>query len=342
MRTSDLEYSYPEELVAQSPSAAHRTLYIPAAAHEPFRELHHYEIIELFRPGDALVINQTQVENRRLFAGKNGDLEVLFARSLSELEWEVLFPARDLKVGDQVSMPEGYSFTLVAKGLPQKIRLSKKLPSDYFQRHAELALPPYIQKARQERHASPNDQNWYQTAWAKYPGSSAAPTASLHFGLSDLEALTARQVHVLPLTLHVGLGTFLPIKVQNLDQHQMHEEEFAIPAETVERLRKVKSQGGRIWALGTTVVRALETFAIAHGGVRQTSIFIRPGHKFQMVDRLLTNFHQPQSTLLALVMAFASTDRVRAAYQFAIENKFRLFSYGDLSIWEPAKDDHGN
>jgi S-adenosylmethionine:tRNA ribosyltransferase-isomerase len=229
---------------------------------------------------------------------------------------------------------------LVEKGRPQKVETSRPLDEAYFETYGELPLPPYIQKVRSDRHTIGEDSQWYQTAWNLKPGSFAAPTASLHFNESHLEALRQKGVTIVTLTLHVGLGTFLPVDADDLENHKMHSEEVSIPLTLLETLQRAREEGGRIWAMGTTVIRALESQA---RGLLQkrgdaytggTELLILPGFEFKMADRLLTNFHQPESTLLALVMAFAGKEKVRSVYSWAIEKQFRLFSYGDLSIWK--------
>ena len=225
------------------------------------------------------------------------------------------------------------------KGRPQIVEASEALDEKYFDQVAELPLPPYIQKARGERHTVQADESWYQTHWAQKPGSFAAPTASLHFSIEDFAALRKRGVKILELTLHVGLGTFLPVTAEDLDQHDMHAEYVEIPKETWEQIQKAKTEGKKIWSLGTTATRALESAGAgllnenANGLHGLTRILIQPGFQWKVVDRLLTNFHQPESTLLALVAGFSDLNTVKSVYQYAISKHFRLFSYGDLSVW---------
>lgn len=345
MQTSDFDYNYPERLVATEPKPQFRAMWVPADGQGP-REISPTEISTLFRPGDVLVINDTKVLRRRVMA-LNG-LEILFLHSEPcrnnsyEAEtWAVLFPAREVRDQEKFDLPGGVTARLVARGLPQKIEVSHALDENYFLKNGELALPPYIQKARGVRRNHPEEEKWYQTAWATQPGSHAAPTASLHFTQKNLTDLSAHGVKVVPITLHVGIGTFLPVKTEELEQHKMHAEFCSLPPDTVRTLCEARSQGRRVWALGTTVTRALESWA--HGGLKEnedggfsgdTDIFIRPGFQFEVVDGLLTNFHQPRSTLLALVSAFVGHENALSAYRWAIEREFRLFSYGDLSIWE--------
>ncbi len=220
------------------------------------------------------------------------------------------------------------------------MKLSSSLPEEYFEEFAELPIPPYIQKARAERHSRFADAHWYQTTWASCPGSLAAPTASLHFSDGDIQELKNRGVHVLDLTLHVGLGTFLPVLKENLKEHSMHSEFVRIPTPTWRKVLSATQEGHAVWALGTTVARALES--AAHGLVGKnkegdweglTQLFIQPGFQWKVVERLLTNFHQPESTLLALVASFSNLDKVKNCYTWAVQRKFRLFSYGNLTAW---------
>jgi S-adenosylmethionine:tRNA ribosyltransferase-isomerase len=340
MKITDLDYNYPDSLVAVAPERPSRVAWVDLSdSKDPmWSEISFANLIECFKPGDVLVINDTKVLKRRVFSG---DLEVLFLSSSDQQTWEVLFPSKKSKIGEVISLPLGKEMTLLQKGRPQIVKTSEALDESYFEQVAELPLPPYIQKARLERHNQAADQSWYQTAWAQQSGSFAAPTASLHFSKSDLVALVTKGVEVVTLTLHVGLGTFLPVTAEDLNDHQMHEEYVEIPSATWAAVQKAKKEKRTVWAMGTTVTRALES--AAHNKIKMdnsghyrgmTDILIQPGYQFAVVDGLLTNFHQPQSTLLALVSAFASLETVKSVYQWAIDKKFRLFSYGDLSVWK--------
>jgi S-adenosylmethionine:tRNA ribosyltransferase-isomerase len=335
MKLSDLQFEYPENLVATQPHRPSRVLWVEGG--EP-REISVRELLSQIPAGDLLIVNNTRVLKRRVFSD---DLEILFLGKLagSGERWEVLFPSKKYKLGEEIALPLGVSMKLVQKGRPQIVEVNQPLTEDYFEKVAELPLPPYIQKARGERHTVGADESWYQTHWASEPGSFAAPTASLHFSKEDFQFLRDRGVRILELTLHVGLGTFLPVTAEDLDQHEMHAEWVQIPRETWSAIQAAKSSGRKIWSLGTTATRALESAA---GGVLNegetglqgmTSILIQPGYTWKVVDRLLTNFHQPESTLLALVAAFSDLKTVKSVYQYAISKHFRLFSYGDLSVW---------
>lgn len=307
------------------------------------REITRDELLALFRPGDLWVVNETCVLKRRIFT-KQG-LEILFIRALNveQTEWEVLCPSSRWKPATSQTVGS-VSFELFERGRPQKLRSSVPLLADFFNELGELPLPPYIQKARGERHTRTEDDREYQSIWAsKDPaqaGSLAAPTASFHFDEKFLSDLKSRGIETAKVTLHVGLGTFLPVTVENLEDHVMHAETAEVSKSTREKIAATKKAGGRVVAVGTTVTRTLEAMALGHfdekpdGSLKgETSLLIQPGFDWKVVDVLLTNFHQPKSTLFALVSAFTSLETVHAAYQWAIQKRFRLFSYGDLSVW---------
>ena len=333
MQLSDLDYQFPAELLAQTPQRPSRVMWVDDLGPQ---EITIQDLIHKIPSGDILVLNDTKVLKRRIFAD---DLEILFLNSNNSWDWEVLFPAKKIKIGQRINLPRGVEAELISKGRPQVLRTNRPLTEEYFQNVAELPLPPYIQKARGQRHTSSEDEIWYQTVWAAKPGSFAAPTASLHFAEKDIAELVTKGVIVEKVTLHVGLGTFLPVTVENLNQHEMHAEEVEISAASWDNIQKAKKRGQKIWVLGTTSARALESAAQnlipkdSAGFRGSTQLLIQPGFEFQIVDRLLTNFHQPQSTILALVAAFENLDKVKACYSWAIERRFRLFSYGDLSVW---------
>lgn len=333
LRVQDLDFSYPEELVAQEPLRPSRVMWVENSLPTEISLDH---VLERLAPGDILVVNDTKVLKRRVFAE---ELEILFLSSPDQIHWDVLFPSRKFKVGDKISLPLGIELEVLMKGRPQKVKSSRPLTEEDFEQMAEIPLPPYIQKARKRRHTQSEDQAWYQTAWAQRPGSLAAPTASLHFQEKHLQQLRRRNIEILPLTLHVGLGTFLPVSSEYLKDHPMHEEFVEIPQNTWQRLQEAKAGGHKVWALGTTAARSLESAALGklsrgpQGFFGSTDLLIQPGFRWQVVDCLLTNFHQPQSTLLALVSAFSDLNTVKSCYRWAIERRFRLFSYGDLSVW---------
>jgi S-adenosylmethionine:tRNA ribosyltransferase-isomerase len=335
MKVSDLRYDYPEDLVATEPQRPSRVLWVQSG--KPM-EISFQDLLQKIPSGDVLVINNTKVLKRRVFAA---DLEILFLGKLNQPTevWEVLFPAKRFKIGDRVELPLGARMTLKKKGRPQLVEIDRTLDESYFEAIAELPLPPYIQKARNERHNQQSDQSWYQTAWAKKDGSFASPTASLHFSSQDIEFLRRKGVRICELTLHVGLGTFLPVTAEDLKDHDMHEEWVEVPEATWSAVQSARAEGCAVWSLGTTSTRALESAGQGllkkgeSGWIGMTKLLIQPGYDWKVVDRLLTNFHQPESTLLALVAGFSNLETVKEVYQFAVAHRFRLFSYGDLSVW---------
>lgn len=336
MQISDLDFNYPEGLVATERKLPTRIAFFKSQ--QPPKELSLSQLIDMFKPGDLLVLNNSKVIPARIFSDQ--EVEVLFLNELSPSTWQVLFPARDFKLGQVIALPGDLKIKLLQKGIPQIVEVSQPLDLEYFEKFGEVALPPYIQEARGQRHNQKGDRQSYQAAWAKIPGSVAAPTASLHFASEHLNTLQTKGVNIAYLTLHVGAGTFLPIRSTNLDDHQMHEEYVHIPRATIDLLEQTKATGGKVWSLGTTVTRSLEAWALGQftknleGGVSgKTKLFIKPHFEFKVVDVLLTNFHQPRSTLLSLVGTFYGLEQVKDAYAWAIAQKFRLFSYGDLSVW---------
>ncbi len=340
MKLSDLKYDYPENLIALKPSRPTRVMWVDESGAPS--EITIDDLIKKIPKGDVVVINDTKVLKRRVFVDQNkshsgSDLEILFLDQLpTGLEknlWKVLFPSKKFSVGGSVILPNGAKMTLIEKGLPQIVSVDRQLTENDFEHMAELPLPPYIQKARDQRHNNIDDKNWYQTAWADKGGSFAAPTASLHFTENDLLSLEKNGVHVLKITLHVGLGTFLPVKVDDLNDHQMHGEIYEVSKDVWTEIFDAKKQNQKIWALGTTVARTLETIARSNELSGESKILLQVGSEFKIVDRLMTNFHQPESTLLALVSGFSNLETVKKNYQWAIAREFKLFSYGDFSVW---------
>ena len=370
MHVNELDFPYPENLVATDRAPISRVMLTRVAGDVGVSAVEADELenglddlIAEFQAGDVLVINDTKVLSRRVFA--ESGLEILFLTAIDDAtsgahEWSVLCPATRWKNGVTQNLPGGVTLELTARGRPQTVRASEPLSEAYFDKHGDLPLPPYIQKARDERRNRHQDKTAYQTSWAEKPGSLAAPTASLHFTNANLESLKAKGVKVAHVTLHVGLGTFLPVTTDQLEDHIMHAELAEIPQKTWTTIIDAKARGHHVWALGTTVTRTLESAAnglldVAESDVvcehvvessaqrssnaeplaflGETKLFITPGYQYKIIDRLLTNFHQPRSTLLALVSAFAGLENVKQVYSKAIEKGFRLFSYGDLSVW---------
>ena len=340
MQLSDLDFNYPESLIATERESNSRVGVVDMRTPgDNFADLEKIEdLFKYFRAGDILVVNDTKVLSRRLFTHEG--FEVLFIRNIDENRWLALSPTSRWKNKTQ-TLPEGVEVRVLQPGRPGIIETNRKLNEDYFSRNGEMPIPPYILKARNEKHARGEDKKFYQTAWSEKPGSLASPTASLHFSANHLQALKSLGVKIETITLHVGLGTFLPITSESLKDHEMHFEWAEVSENTLSKIYEVKNSSGRVWALGTTATRALESVA---GGLLQktgnvylgdTNLFIFPPYEFKIVDCLLTNFHQPRTTLLALVTAFANGDlhKVKTFYNWAIEKKFRLFSYGDLTAW---------
>jgi len=338
MKLKDLQFLYPQELIALKPEAQSRILWNSQAGPS---EMTKSQLLNQFNQGDVLVINETKVIPRRVLTAGDQPLEILFLKEVEPQIWEVLFPSRRLKKNEELNLPGDVKAHLVRGGRPQLLQVSDPLSITYFETYGELAIPPYIQKARGDRRLVEGDKLWYQTAWATKPGSVAAPTASLHFSETDLNFLRSeRGVEIVKLTLHVGMGTFLPVETEDLKDHVMHREQVEISELTWQKILFARHARKKIWALGTTVTRALEAQALGafpladQSYLGETDLLIQEGFQFQVVDVLMTNFHQPGSTLLALVAGFAGLDRAKTSYQWAIEKQFRLFSYGDLSVWQ--------
>jgi S-adenosylmethionine:tRNA ribosyltransferase-isomerase len=292
----------------------------------------------LLRPGDLLVVNDTRVVPARLFgrSAGGGKIELLLVERQGPREWDALVrPGRRARPGTVVDFDGGLTAEVLAKGDDgrHRIRFSEEVEG-HLDRIGHIPLPPYIKRPDQE-----TDRAAYQTVYARHPGAIAAPTAGLHFSEPLLAALRAAGVETAAVTLHVGIGTFKPVTAELVHEHRMDREPYTVPEETAAALQAVRERGGRVVAVGTTVVRTLEAAALAGGGVVQagagsTDLFIVPGFRFQVVDVLLTNFHLPRSTLLLLVSAFAGRDRVLAAYQEAIAEGYRFYSYGDAMLAE--------
>jgi len=289
----------------------------------------------MLEPGDALVMNDTRVLPARLYGQKEetgGHVELLLLKNTAGDEWEVLAkPAKRLKVGTRVNFGDGRLSAVVTEELTHGGRIVRFEYQGIFlevlESLGEMPLPPYI-------HEKLDDRERYQTVYAKESGSAAAPTAGLHFTKELLAEIQAKGVHLVYLTLHVGLGTFRPVSVDNLDEHEMHSEFYQLSEEAAATLRSVKENGGRVIAVGTTSIRTLETIGSKFNGQIQsdsgwTNIFIKPGYDWKVVDAFSTNFHLPKSTLVMLVSAFAGRDLVLDAYHHAIQEHYRFFSFGD-------------
>ena len=335
---SDFDFTLPEDLIAQHP-AAERGGSRLLDGRGGIADRHFVELPELLQPGDLLVFNDTKVVKARLFGQKQsgGKLELLIERVLSPSSESGHEVAAHMKVskkplpGAVLQMEGGFTATLLgrwpeAHGPLYHFKLSSD-PYALMAQHGHVPLPPYITHSD-----SADDEQRYQTVFAKNPGAVAAPTAALHFDEAMLARLAARGIARASVTLHVGAGTFQPVKTENIADHHMHFERFEVPAATHAAIAECKARGGRVVAVGTTTVRALESAAQFGPNCADTNIFITPGFEFKVVDRLLTNFHLPKSTLMMLVSAFAGYEHIMALYQHAIAQRYRFFSYGDAML----------
>lgn len=337
MNTADFDFDLPEELIAQTPLEkrdASRLLVVDKET-GAFSDQHFDQIIDQLQPGDALVMNNTRVLPARLYGIKpetGGHVELLLLKNTQGDDWEVLAkPAKRLRVGAQISFGDGRLTATVVEELDHGGRIVRfgyeGIFLEVLESLGEMPLPPYI-------HEKLADRERYQTVYAKENGSAAAPTAGLHFTEELLEQISAKGVKLVYLTLHVGLGTFRPVSVDSLDDHEMHSEFYSLSEEAAQILRQVKAKGGRVIAVGTTSIRTLETIGSKFQGQIQadsgwTNIFIKPGYDWKVVDAFSTNFHLPKSTLVMLVSAFAGRSLTLKAYEHAIAERYRFFSFGD-------------
>ncbi len=337
MNTADFDFDLPEELIAQTPLEkrdASRLLVVDKET-GAFSDQHFDQIIDQLQPGDALVMNNTRVLPARLYGIKpetGGHVELLLLKNTQGDDWEVLAkPAKRLRVGAQISFGDGRLTATVVDELDHGGRIVRfdyeGIFLEVLESLGEMPLPPYI-------HEKLSDRERYQTVYAKENGSAAAPTAGLHFTEELLEQIAAKGVKLVYLTLHVGLGTFRPVSVDSLDDHEMHSEFYSLSEEAAQILRQVKAKGGRVIAVGTTSIRTLETIGSKFQGQIQadsgwTNIFIKPGYDWKVVDAFSTNFHLPKSTLVMLVSAFAGRSLTLEAYEHAITERYRFFSFGD-------------
>ncbi|HHV46043.1 MAG TPA: tRNA preQ1(34) S-adenosylmethionine ribosyltransferase-isomerase QueA [Tissierellia bacterium] len=336
MKTSDFYYDLPEELIAQHPiknREESRLLILDKdtgqVEHRKFKD-----IIDYLYEGDCLVLNDTRVIPARLFGnreGKDEKIEFLLLKNIEGNRWETLVkPGKKVKPGGRIIFGDGLLIADVLSIEEDGTRVVEFRYDGIFEevldRLGEMPLPPYIKEKLE-------DKERYQTVYARHDGSAAAPTAGLHFTKELLRRIEDKGVSIAYLTLHVGLGTFRPVKVDNIEEHHMHSEYYELGEEAAFKINSTREKGGRIVAVGTTSVRTLETVATLEGSIVPkkgwTDIFIYPGYEFKAVDCLITNFHLPESTLLMLVSALAGKDKILNAYRIAIENKYRFFSFGD-------------
>lgn len=338
MRTSDFDYHLPQEFIAQRPAVprdSSRLLILDRLTGD-IAHHHFYDLPRFLHPQDVLVLNETKVIPARLQAKKvptGGGVELLLLKRLSPKTWEVLVGGRGLREGVKLALEEGYEATILKDlgDVRRVVQFSKEITPS-LERLGEMPLPPYIHTPLQNR-------DEYQTVFAREPGSAAAPTAGLHFTPQLLEDIERLGVNTVKVTLHVGLDTFSPVRVEDPTKHSIHSEWCKIPDDAVKTITAAHSAGGRIIAVGTTTVRMLETAAMkALAGNRvaayegPTNLFILPGHEFRAVDVLITNFHLPRSTLLMLVCAFADHAKVLNAYKVAMNEGYRFYSFGDAML----------
>jgi S-adenosylmethionine:tRNA ribosyltransferase-isomerase len=334
---SDFDYSLPSELIAQTPALPRTASRLLHVAGTRLSDRAFVDLPEMLAPGDVLVLNDTRVIRSRLHGRKEsgGRVELLLERIVADDEaWMQVSASHLPRVGARIALGDGSSATVLERsGRFFRLRFATPVSlSTYFDRHGEVPLPPYISRA-----PVPEDDERYQTVYARRAGAVAAPTAGLHFDSAVLERLRARGIVLAYVTLHVGAGTFQPVDVDDLAQHRMHSERFDIPRSTVAAIGAARARAKSIVAVGTTTLRALEAAATADGlraGAAETGLFITPGFRFRVVERLLTNFHLPRSTLLMLVSAFAGYEAIRAAYAHAIRERYRFYSYGDAMLLE--------
>ena len=336
MKTDDFDYDLPKELIAQTPlnKRSDSKLLVMDKKTGKLKHEYFYNIIHYLNKGDALVINDTKVIPARLIGEKeetNAIIELLLLKELENNTWQCLAkPQKRLKEGTIISFGNGLLKAKVKEIKEDGITIVELIYDgilmEILDKLGTMPLPPYI-------HEKLNDKDRYQTVYAENYGSAAAPTAGLHFTKELLNQIEEKGINIVHITLHVGLGTFRPVNVEDVTKHVMHTEEYMMSKEAADTLNKVKESGGRIIAVGTTSVRTLESIMQKHDKFipchDETNIFIYPGYKFKAVDSLITNFHLPKSTLVMLVSAFSSKENILNAYNVAIQNKYRFFSFGD-------------
>jgi S-adenosylmethionine:tRNA ribosyltransferase-isomerase len=341
-RLSHYDFDLPKELIAQHPAPNRSdSKLLDARSTKPIDRVFK-QLPELLKSGDLLIFNDTQVVKARLFGEKisGGRLELLIERVLPKSnEHSDYLVAAHMRVskkprnGDSLIMEGGFKAKLIGRWPnedgPLYLLSFDQEPFTLMQKFGHVPLPPYV-----EHVDDLDDQQRYQSIFAKHPGAAAAPTASLHFDAELIESLQIKGINHARLTLHIGAGTFQPVKTEKISEHKMHSEWYSIPDDTISAITKCKQNGGRVIAVGTTSVRSLESWAASNISLGETNIFIRPGFKFKVVDLMITNFHLPKSTLLMLVSAFTSHAHVFNLYAHAIENKYRFFSYGDAMLLE--------
>lgn len=349
MRLADFDFELPDDRIADRPANPrdHARL-LQVGSDGALTDRHVYDLPDILRPGDLLVFNDTKVIPSRLYGIRaprpgttqtGAKVECLLHKSIGPSEWQAFAkPAKRLAQGDRVTFGEGFWAEVLthpdAGEVALRFNLADEALSQALERHGHIPLPPYILAKRSD---DDRDRQDYQTVYARHKGSVAAPTAGLHFTDALLERLQTRGVECATLTLHVGAGTFLPVKVEDIAQHKMHAEWGQVTFDAAQRINHARARGGRVIAVGTTSLRLLESAAHDDGTLApfagETAIFITPGYRFKIVDGLMTNFHLPKSTLFMLISAFAGLACAHRAYAHAIAHHYRFYSYGDSSLW---------
>jgi len=336
LKTSDFYYDLPEELIAQVPleNRTHSRLMVLDKKNGNIEHKHFYDIVDYLNAGDCIVINDTKVLPARLYGVKKDTkavIELLLLKRVEDKKWETLVkPGKKAKLDTEIVFKEGFLEGKIVDVLDTGNRIIEFKYEGIFEeildQLGEMPLPPYI-------HEKLEDKNRYQTVYASHPGSAAAPTAGLHFTNEVIKALEDKGVNIAKLTLHVGLGTFRPVKAEYITEHKMHSEYYEITDEAAQKINYAKDNGKRVISVGTTSTRTLETITDDNGHVKASSgwtdIFIYPGYKFKLVDGLITNFHLPESTLIMLVSTLAGKENTMNAYKEAVKEKYRFFSFGD-------------
>lgn len=341
MQTSDFNFELPEELIAQRPSGQRgndKLMYL----NKTTGQVEHYkmeDLVDLVAPGTLMVFNDSRVRRSRCYGIKTTsgrEQEFMFLNPIGDgSSWNTMVKgAKKVKAGNEYKFTDGTTGVIkdVVEGSEfRTISFEKTIDEEWFNRNGHIPLPPYIRREDDD-----TDSERYQTVYAKETGSAAAPTAGLHFTETILQKLKDKGIELAWVTLHVGLGTFLPVREDNIEDHKMHTEFYTVSEETAAKVAKAKAEGRPVLAVGTTSVRTLESASDEKGnlipGTRGTNIFMYPGYKFKVVDQMFTNFHTPESTLIMLVSAFAGKENIMAAYKKAVENKYRFFSYGDCML----------
>ncbi len=339
LKTSDFYYDLPEELIAQVPleNRTHSRLMVLDKENGNIEHKHFYDIVDYLNAGDCIVINDTKVLPARLYGVKKDTkavIELLLLKRVEDKKWETLVkPGKKAKLDTEIVFKEGLLEGKIVDVLDTGNRIIefkyKGIFEEILDQLGEMPLPPYI-------HEKLEDKNRYQTVYASHPGSAAAPTAGLHFTNEVIKALEDKGVNIAKLTLHVGLGTFRPVKAEYITEHKMHSEYYEITDEAAQKINYAKDNGKKVISVGTTSTRTLETISDDNGHVKASSgwtdIFIYPGYKFKLVDGLITNFHLPESTLIMLVSTLAGKENTMNAYKEAVKEKYRFFSFGDAML----------